>query len=422
MSTLYRNIRLIDPASDTDQRGDWLFHEGGFSQHKGGELPADCEQVEAEGQWLLPGLVDLQVHFREPGFEYKETIESGAQAAFAGGISSVVVMPNTRPSLDTPESVAFEIAEGKRVGLDLMVAAAATQGLGGKQNCDYAALKAAGAVAITDDGLPVMDDAVMRQALLGCREHDLLFMQHAEDLSLSKHGAMTSGPTQSALGVTGQDPNAEGAMVERDVALVRETGARYHVLHTSTARSLEAIRAAKFLGLPVSCEASPHHLLLTDEACASGDTLKKMNPPLRAEADRKALVEALREGTVDAVATDHAPHSAKEKAQSFNDAPFGVIGLETAFAALLRFYHAGELDAGTCVALMSSRPATVLGRGHNLGRLLGPEAPGVFCIVDPQARWQVTPDKLHGRSKNSAFLGEHFTGRVLHTQPYATAS
>ncbi len=421
-------VRVIDPASGLDKVGRWCVAGGVWRELAGGEAPPVGARVaDAKGQWVVPGLVDLQVHFREPGFEYKETIASGAAAAFAGGVTSVVVMPNTRPSLDTPERVRFEIETGLAEGLNLMVAAAATRDLRGTDVTDAAALKAAGAVALTDDGLPVMDDGVMAAVLRGCREQDLVFMQHAEDLRLSKvdgvHGAMTAGPTATRLGVVAQDPNAEGQMVERDIALVRELGARYHVLHTSTARSVRAIKDAKAAGQPVSCEASPHHLLLADTDCASGDTHFKMNPPLRSTEDRAALVAALLDGTVDAVATDHAPHSQEEKALPFAEAPFGVVGLETAFSALLTFFHRGELSAARTVALMTIGPASVL-RRPDLGRLsfasADARAPGShtgtpWVLLDPNAPFTVSPADLRGRSKNSPFIGHTFRGRILHT-------
>ncbi len=413
--TLLRAARLIDPAAGIDRRADILIAPQATVIDPA-DIPPSIRVFDAQGLWALPGLVDLQVHFRQPGFEHKETIESGSRAALAGGISSVVVMPNTSPSLDTPELVAFEMSEARRVqGIDVYVAAAATKGLQGKELTDHAALKQAGAVAITDDGLPVMDDALMEASLRQCREHDLLFMQHAEDLNMTQHAPMTESDVSRALGVRGQPADAEGVMVERDIALAEKVGARYHVLHTSTKRSLDAIRAAKGRGVRVSCEASPHHLLLNTDACAQGDPNTKMNPPLRSEQDRLALVEALCDGTVDAVATDHAPHSAAEKAKGFADAPFGVIGVETAFAALLSFVHEGTLSVQRAVALMTSSPAAVLSASSSLGTLVGKEAPRHLCLVDPELEWTVSNAHFHGLSSNSAFIGRHFKGKVAAT-------
>ena len=403
-TSFFRGVRLIDPEAGVDKVVDLLVTPEGVHQNPS-LVPDDAVQFDGSGLWALPGLVDIQVHFRQPGFEYKETIESGSAAALAGGICTVVVMPNTQPRLDTPEQVSFEAEEARRVrGIDLLVAAASTKNLDGTELTNHADLKAAGAVAITDDGFPVLDDDLMRGSLEQCAELDLLFMQHAEDIRMTQHAPMTDSPVSVALGVKGQSSDAEGVIVERDIALARETGARYHVLHTSTARSMAAIRAAKAEGLPVTCEVSPHHLLLTYDACASGDPNTKMNPPLRSEYDRRSLVDALADGTVDAVATDHAPHAKDEKAKGFQDAPFGVIGLETAFAALLSFVHDGTISDKRAVELMTSGPARLLGLQGRLGTL-NDEAPVHLTVVDPNREWTVTEEAMAGKSTNSAFLG-----------------
>jgi len=412
---LVRGARLIDPHAGLDEVTDILVSPDAV-EIAPSAVPEGTTVVNGEGLWALPGLLDIQVHFRQPGFEYKETIESGSQAAMAGGITGVVVMPNTLPSLDTPESVIYESEESRRVrGIDIYVAAAVTQGLGGEELTDHAALKGAGAVAVTDDGLPVMRDDVMEASLEACVENDLLFMQHAEDLEMTHHAPMTECHVSRDLGVRGQPADAEGVMVERDIALAEKTGARYHVLHTSTRRSFEAIRAAKARGLPISCEASPHHALLNVEACAGGDPNTKMNPPLRSEADRQAVVEAIIDGTVDAFATDHAPHSAQEKARGFVDAPFGVIGLETAFSALLTLVHDGSISANRAVELMTSNPAKVIGLEGRVGTLVGESAPKHLCLVDPSHEWTVSTDHFHGLSSNSAFIGHAFKGKIAAT-------
>lgn len=406
--------RVIDPTAGVDGKRDVYFSGDHVSVHPTGTAPSQGV-VDASGLWLVPGLIDLQVHFRQPGFEYKETVRSGAAAAFAGGFTGVVVMPNTRPALDTPERVRFQMEEGQRAGLQLWVAAAATQALEGRALTDHAALKAAGAIAITDDGLPLLDDELMAASLRECAVHDLLFMQHAEDTRVSAHAPMTECAVSASLGVRGQPADAEGVVVERDVALAEEMNARYHVLHTSTARSLDAIRRAKRRGARVTCEASPHHLLLNTDACRDGDPNSKMNPPLREERDRLALVEALCDGTIDAVATDHAPHSIEEKARGFVDAPFGVIGLETALAALLSFVHAGRISALRAIELLASGPARVLGLEGQAGTLGAPTVAPSFALIDPALEWTVSPTTFAGRSQNSAFLGRRFQGRVVAT-------
>ncbi|MEO1171381.1 MAG: dihydroorotase [Myxococcota bacterium] len=293
--------------------------------------------------------------------------------------------------------------------------ASITPSLSGEGLTDHGALKSAGAVAVTDDGLPVMSDDVMEASLRACVEHDLLFMQHAEDLSMTDHAPMTDRPVSKAIGVRGQPAAAEGVMVERDVALAEKTGARYHVLHTTTGRSIEAVRRAKAKGLSVTCEVSPHHLLLTYEACGTADPNTKMNPPLRSEEDRQALVAALVDGTADAVATDHAPHSSEEQAKGFVDAPFGVVGLETLLAAVMTFVHDGTISEHRAVELMTAGPARVLRQEGKLGTLLGRDAPSDLCIVDPTLEWTVDEASLHGKSKNSAFLGRQFKGKVVAT-------
>ena len=412
--SFFKGVRLIDPEAGIDAITDLLVTRDGVEQNPTA-VPSNATQLDGTGLWAMPGLVDIQVHFRQPGFEYKETIESGSAAALAGGICTAVVMPNTQPRLDTPDQVAFEAEEARRVrGIDLLVAAASTKNLDGKELTNHGSLKAAGAVAITDDGFPVLDDDLMRGSLQQCAEHDLLFMQHAEDIRMTQHAPMTDSPVSVALGVRGQSSDAEGVIVERDIALTRETGARYHVLHTSTARSMAAIRAAKAEGLPVTCEVSPHHLLLTYDACASGDPNTKMNPPLRSEYDRRVLVDALADGTVDAVATDHAPHAADEKAKGFADAPFGVIGLETAFAALMSFVHDGTITDTRAVELMTSGPARLLGLTGRLGTI-GADAPVHLTVVDPTREWTVTEEAMAGKSTNSAFLGHVFKGKVVAT-------
>jgi dihydroorotase len=315
--------------------------------------------------------------------------------------------------------VRFQGAEARaRGGVNVFVAAAATIGSKGEAVTDHKALKAAGAVAVTDDGLPVLDDGVMAASLKGCAAHDLLFMQHAEDTRVTGHAPMNDSETAQRHGVRGQPSWAEAVIVERDIALAEAAGARYHVLHLSTARSLQAVKAAKARGARVSCEASPHHLLLNDADVAHGgapDVNYKMNPPLRSEDDRAALVQGLIDGTVDAVATDHAPHHHDEKGQGFDRAPFGVTGLETALAATLSFVWNGTLSARRAVELLTSSPARVIGRAGHTGTLWGANAPADVCVVDPARVWEVTPGSILSRSKNSCFLGRFFKGRVTMT-------
>jgi len=413
-ATFIRNVRVMDPSAGRDLVCNLLVSPRGIEIDA--TKPEGSREIDGAGLWAVPGLIDLQVHFREPGFEHKETIASGSRAALAGGITTVVVMPNTRPTMDNPDAVRLQSELSARAdGIRILVAAGATKDIAGETLTDHKALKEAGAVAVTDDGFPLAGTNVMRESLRLCAEFDLLFMQHAEDPTLSKDGVMTTGPTSEKLGVPGQLADAEGAMVERDVALAQEIGARYHVLHMSTERSLKAVRAAKKAGARVTCEASPHHLLLTDEDVPGPDGQPrvnfKMNPPLRAESDRLALVEGLRDGSIDAVATDHAPHAADEKARGFLKAPFGVIGLETAFPALLSFVHDGTISDVRAVELMTSGPARVLNRA-DLGTFEG----GLdLTLIDPNKEWTVSVADFHGAQENSPFVGRTFRGQITAT-------
>ena len=426
--TLLRGGRVIDAHLKIDAITDVLVWVD-RCEVSPTTVPSNARVVDVKGRWVLPALVDLQVHFREPGQTHKEDLLSGSRAALAGGITSVVVMPNTNPCLDDPALVREQHDKPREHGgIHILVAAAATAGLEGKALSDHKALKAAGAVALTDDGLPVMDDDVMAAVFKSCAKHDLVFMQHAEDLRATKvdghHAPMNESLTSHRAGVRGQPSSAEGSMVERDIALAERENARYHVLHTSTLKSLEAVRMAKMRGVRVTCEASPHHLLLCDEDVVKAgvttptsamdlDPFKKMNPPLRSRRDRDALQAALADGTVDAVATDHAPHATFEKDRGFVEGPFGVIGLETALAALLTFVDGGSITPLRAVELMTSGPARVLGRTGRLGTFAGES--GDVCVVDPNQEWNVTSGALLSRSKNSAFVGMRFRGRVERT-------
>ncbi len=426
--TLLRGGRVIDAHLRIDDIADVLVTEGGCVVGPD-KVPQNAIVVDVKDRWVIPGLIDLQVHFREPGQTHKEDLLSGSRAAFAGGITTVVVMPNTTPALDDPALVRMQDEKTQRHGgVRVLVAAASTVAIAGKTLSNHKALKQAGAVALTDDGLPVMDDDVMRDVLASCAKHDLLFMQHAEDLRQTKvdghHAPMNESATSRAAGVRGQPSDAESTLVARDLLLAEELGARYHVLHCSTAASLELVREAKMRGVRVTCEASPHHLLLSDVDVVNAgvgvpasahdlDPNKKMNPPLRDLRDKNALHQGLVDGTIDAVATDHAPHAAHEKAKGFVDGPFGVIGLETAFAALLTFVDGGSITPLRAVELMTSGPARVLKKTGVLGTFAADC--GDVVVVDPRREWDVAPGALLSRSKNSAFLGFRFRGRVERT-------
>ncbi|HEY2027888.1 MAG TPA: dihydroorotase [Myxococcales bacterium] len=415
--------RVIDPASNLDGTRTVLIDEGRIVQVR--EQPASAAEklvhtvYDCRGKWVLPGLVDLHVHLREPGEEGKETIATGAKAAVAGGVTTVVAMPNTKPVCDSASVARFVAGRGREAGLArVLPSGAITRGSNGAELADMAELKEAGCVCLTDDGRPVMSAGVMRRALEYARDLDLPVMVHAEDLSLSAGGAMNEGATATRLGLPGVPAAAEVAMVQRDLLLAEMTGARLHVAHVSAAGSVRAIREAKARGVRVTAEATPHHFTLTEEAVAKGaggepyDTHAKMSPPLRSEADRIAIVAALAEGIVDAIATDHAPHGPLDKQVEFVQAANGIIGLETSLALTLSLVRSGELPISRAVELLTSGPARCFGLPYGT---LAKGAPADAVVVDAEREWKVDPQRFHSRSRNSPFAGWTLHGRVLMT-------
>ena len=415
--------RVIDPANRIDGTRTVLIDgERIVAVREQAATPAEKlmhEVHDCRGKWILPGLVDLHVHLREPGEEGKETIATGARAAVAGGVTTVVAMPNTRPVCDSASVARFVAARGREAGLARVIPAGAiTRGSNGEQLSDMAELKEAGCAVLTDDGRPVMSAGVMRRALEYARDLDLPVMVHAEDLSLSAGGAMNEGPVATRLGLPGAPAAAEVAMVQRDLLLAEMTSARLHVAHVSAAGSVRAVREARARGVRVTAEATPHHFTLTEDAVAGGnggepyDTHAKMSPPLRAEADRQAVVAALADGTIDAVATDHAPHGPLDKQVEFVQAPNGVIGLETSLALTLDLVRKGELPVARAVERLTVGPARCLGLPYGT---LSPGAPADAVVVDAEHEWKVDAARFHSRSRNSPFNGWTLRGRVLKT-------
>ncbi len=373
---LILNGRVVDPASGLDEARDVLLRDGRVAAV---ELPgglkgvAAAETIDAAGMVVAPGLVDVHVHLREPGQTYKETIATGTAAAAAGGFTTVVAMPNTVPVNDSVGGLEWMLDAARGSVVKLFAMPAATVGSMGGELTDFAALRAAGAVGFTDDGKPVLEDHVMRAALVAAARLGVPVSQHAEDTRLTGGCSMNAGPVAFRLGLRGMTVEAEARIVERDIRLLREIEkaeglrAHLHVQHVSTARAMAAIREAKAQGLHVTCEVAPHHFTLTDEAIGDYDTHAKMNPPLRAEADRVAMIAGLMDGTVDCIATDHAPHAAHEKEQEFERAPNGITGLETALGLALRVLHQGQgMPLTRVMQLMSANPAGIVwldGRG-----------------------------------------------------------
>ncbi|WP_372971674.1 dihydroorotase [Marinobacter sp.] len=375
--------------------------------------------IDATGLFLSPGLVDPQVHFREPGSEYKEDIESGSRAAVKGGFTSVISMPNTRPTADNPEVIAFMVNRSKKLAIcKVYPTGALSMGLAGQTMTDFAALKGAGAVAITDDGKGVQDDKLFLQALRSARQLNLPVLDHSEDESLSNGGAIHKGDISRKFGVKGIKANSESVHVERGCRMSEETGAHYHVLHISTRESIDAVRFAKAKGIPVTAEVSPHHLLLCDEDIRvrkdnSLDANWKMNPPLRSRADKEACQQALLDGTIDAIATDHAPHSPTEKAQPIESAPFGIIGLETAFPLIYsHFVRTGQLSLASCIDLMSKQAGALF--NLECGRIqVGAAAD--LCLLDLETAFVVCDTFFASKSTNSPFIGETLYGQTRMT-------
>jgi dihydroorotase len=409
--------RVIDPANKIDGTRTVLM-DGGLviGVREQPATPADklVHQVfDCRGKWILPGLVDLHVHLREPGEEGKETIATGSKAAVAGGVTTIVAMPNTKPVCDSASVARFISGRGREAGLArVLPSGAITRGSNGEMLSDMAELKEAGCVVITDDGRPVMSAGVMRRALEYARDLDLVVMVHAEDLTLSAGGAMNEGAVATRLGLPGVPAEAEVAMVQRDLLLAEMTGARLHIAHVSAAGSVRALREARARGIQVTAEATPHHFTLTDEAASGYDTHAKMSPPLRAEADREAVVAALADGIIDAIATDHAPHGPLDKQVEFVQAANGIIGLETSLALTLRLVRQSQISLSTAVERLTAGPSRCLGLPYGT---LSPGAPADAIVVDAEKEWKVDPQRFYSRSRNSPFAGWTLHGQVLMT-------
>jgi dihydroorotase len=416
-SLLIKGGQLIDPAAKINAPMDLLLRDGRVAevappnQIRGG---AD-EKFDAKGSVVAPGFIDLHVHLREPGQSYKETIASGTAAAAAGGFTSVCTMPNTQPVVDTAEWVSWLRHPERGAVVNVFPIAAATRGSKGGTVTDFAALQRAGAVAVTDDGKPILDDDVMRMALRLGAELNFPVVQHAEDTRVTENCSMHAGPTSFRLGLRATGASAEAAIVDRDVTLAQQIReSRLHVAHLSTADALKAVRRGKRAKAGVTCEVTPHHFTLIDENVGEYDTNFKMNPPLRSAADREAILVALADGTVDAIATDHAPHAPHEKQVEFERAAFGITGLETALAlAITKLHRENRIPLSRVVELFTSGPARVFdlnGRGS-----LARGNFGDVTIFNPKKRWTFEGAKSRSISRNTPFDGWQLTGKVVAT-------
>jgi dihydroorotase len=405
---------VIDPSSGHDAVADVLIEDGRIVAVER-TIDTDAARIlDAKGLVVAPGLVDMHVHFREPGFEYKETVASGSRAAAAGGFTSVACMPNTDPVLDNEALISRIVRLGNEAGTcRVHPIAAITKGQRGEELTEMRLLREAGAVGFSDDGHPVSSSRVMRRALEYSQITDCPVIAHSEDLALSAGGHMHEGAVSTRLGIPGIPAASEDIAVARDVRLAEVTHGRLHICHVSSARSVDVIRDAKERGVRVTAEATPHHFTLTDENVVNFDSNFKMNPPLRSERDRSALCEGLADGTLDAIATDHAPHAELEKLVEFDRAPFGIIGLETALAlALTTLVHGGVMDLPTVIERMSTQPARILGIE---GGTLQPGVAADVVVFDADRRRTFVREDIRSKSANTPFLGWEVTGRVLLT-------
>jgi len=417
MKLLIANGHLIDPAAPENTGMSVLIEDGKVAAwiRPNEPAPEGCEVFDASGLLVAPGFIDMHVHLREPGQEHKETIASGCAAAVAGGWTSVCPMPNTQPVNDNAAITRYMIEQAERAALaNVFPIGAITKSSDGSELAEMGEMKAAGAVAVSDDGRPVPSSGIMRRAMQYAKDFDLPVIDHCEDKSLSSGGVMHEGKISLLLGLKGMPALAEEIDAVRDILLAKETGARIHIAHVSTEGSIEAVRRAKNEGINVTCEVTPHHFTLTDRAVEGYDTNTKMAPPLRSEDHLEAVLEGIKDGTIDAIATDHAPHHADEKALEYDRAPFGITGLETAIGlAFNELVHKGVIGLERLVEMCSTNPARIFnlaGRGT-----LAPGSIADVTIIDPELAWTYTSAESRSRSRNTPFDGWQFTGGPVAT-------
>ncbi|MCD4831574.1 MAG: dihydroorotase [Anaerohalosphaeraceae bacterium] len=413
-SLLIKNGRVIDPANKIDSKCDVLVVDGKIADI--GKLTTEADTViDASGKFVTPGLIDIHVHFREPGDEEEETIRSGSSAAVAGGFTSVVCMPNTDPTVDNATSVEYAHRMGRQARkTHIYVMGAITKDRKGEQLAEMDFMAAAGAVGFTDDGAGVQNASMMLRALkYASMLKNVVISQHLQDDSLSQNGVMNSGYNSTILGLPGIDPLAEEMMLWRDIQLVKKTGTPYHAQHISTAGSVKLIREAKKLNLPITCEATPHHLLLTDDACADYDTNYKVNPPLRTDADINAVKQAIKDGIVDALVTDHAPHLQSEKELEFLTAPFGIASIEYALSLYIKaLIETNVIDWPQLISMMTARPAKIINVDKGT---LGKGSQADVTIFDPDFEYRLDLSKLHSKSRNCPYGDWNLKGKIEYT-------
>lgn len=413
-SILIRGGRVIDPSQEIDEKIDVLITDGKIAAVGRQAAGRADEVIDAGGLLVTPGLIDMHVHLREPGYEDKETIETGTAAAAAGGFTAVACMPNTDPPLHSDAEIEFVLRQADlEAHTRVYPIGALTKGRAGKELAEIGLMVRAGAVAFSDDGDGIADASVCLRAMSYVSQFGRLFIQHCEDKALTRGGCMSAGLTATRLGLPAMPAVAEVIMAQRDITLARQTGVRYHVAHVSTGGTVELVRRAKQEGLPVTAEVCPHHLLLTDEACGGYDPNYKINPPLRSQVELQACLEGVRDGTIDCLVSDHAPHINSEKELGFQDAPFGVIGLETSLPLFIKVLIEPQvLDWPRLVAAMSTRPARLLGVA---GGTLKVGSPADVTLIDPETEWTVDVESMRSKGRNSPFDGWSVRGRAVLT-------
>lgn len=414
MNILIKNGHIVDPANKIDGKFDLLAADGKIAKLGApGSVPAgQAEVIDASGMLVIPGLIDMHVHLREPGYEYKETIATGTAAAKAGGFTAVCCMPNTSPVNDSRSVTEYIRSQAREASARVLPIGAITKGSKGEELAEIGELADAGCVGISDDGKPVAGAGMMRRAMEYSRIFDLPVISHCEDAQLASGGGMNEGFVATELGLRGIPNAAEDVMVARDLALAELTGARVHICHVSTAGAVRLVREAKKRGVKVTAETCPHYFTLTDEAVRGYNTMAKMNPPLRSEADRTAVREGLKDGTIDVIATDHAPHAMDEKTVEFDAAPFGIVGLETAVGLALALVREGFLTIEGMVRRMSVTPAAIL---RTQGGSLAIGAAADITIIDPDREWTVNAAEFRSKSRNTPFEGWKLKGKAVRT-------
>ncbi|MGN0600003.1 MAG: dihydroorotase [Oscillospiraceae bacterium] len=407
MSILFKNVRIVD--AETDTIGDVLIKDDVIAE-VGAVSEATDRVIDGNGRLVvMPSLFDMHVHFRDPGFTHKEDVLTGCAAALAGGVSGVVCMPNTKPATDSKEIVDYIVKKAEPTGVSAYPAGCVTKGMLGKELYDHSSI---GVKIISDDGRPVENAELLRQAMIESNKNGILIASHCEDLNIINGGIVNDGEVSAELGLKGMNRASEDSITAREIALAMSVDARIHICHVSTIGSLDFIREAKARGVKVTCETCPHYFMYTDEKIRSLDADYRMNPPLRTEADRAAVEKAILDGTIDCIVTDHAPHTAEEKAD-FSKAPNGVVGLETSLAAMLtHFYHTGKLTLNRISEMMSAEPRKLLGLPVVK---IEKGAKADVILVDTEKEWVVEPERLHSKSHNTVFKGEKFKGQNLMT-------